>query len=131
MEDGDEFDRILTEICASGPASDGDNLLGMEIDACAYLGDPDYADDDPGFWHDMSVRRSEGAVWLITGAANGSANDAAPIVAELSRIWEQLRYSYRSAHSVISAPDFVTMRAVTQIGPGDIWVTADIRVALA
>lgn len=75
MEDGEEFNRILTEICASGPASEGDNLLGMEIDACAWLGDPAYADEDPGFWRDMSVQRSEGAEWLIAGLANGSANN--------------------------------------------------------
>jgi hypothetical protein len=61
MVDRDEFERIRTEICASGPPSDGDNLLGMEIDSCAYLGDTAYADDDPGLWQDMTVRRSEAA----------------------------------------------------------------------
>ncbi|UUZ60967.1 hypothetical protein [Nocardioides sp. B-3] len=37
-----------------------DGQLGMEIDACAYPGDPAYADDDLGLWHDMTVHRSEG-----------------------------------------------------------------------
>jgi hypothetical protein len=132
MVDQDEFERIRAEVCVSGPASEGDNLLGMEIDACAFLGDPAYADDDPGLWHDMTVRRSEGAEWLISGRATGKAEDAASIGAELSRIWEQrLRYDYRSAHTVIWAPDSVTLRAVTQMDPGHIWVTADIQVALS
>jgi hypothetical protein len=65
------------------------------------------------------------------GAANGKIGEASSIAVELSRIWEQyLRYSYRSAHTVISAPDSVTLRAVTQIGRGEIWVTADIQVTL-
>jgi hypothetical protein len=127
----DEFERLRAEVCRSGPASNGDNLLGMEIDACAYLGDPAYT-DGPGLWHDMSVHRSEGSEWLIHGRASGKAEDVASIAEALSRIWEErLRYQYQSAHSVVSAPDSVTLLAVTQIGPGDIWVTANIKVALS
>lgn len=104
----------------------------MEIDACAYLGDPAYADDDPGLWHDMTVHRSEGSEWLITGRACGKTEDAESIAAALSRIWdEQLRYSHQSAHTVVSSPDSVALRAVTQIDPGGIWVTADVQVALS
>jgi hypothetical protein len=126
-----EFERLRAEVRASGPASDGDNLLGMEIDACAYLGDPAYADDDPELWHDMSVQRSEGSEWLIRGHATGKAENAASIAEALSRIWEEkLRYNYQSAHTVVAAADSVTLQAVTQIGPGDIWVTTNIRVAL-
>ncbi len=131
MVESDEFERIRAEICASGPASDGDNLLGMEIDCCAFFGDPSYADDSPGLWQDMEVRRSEGAEWLISGRATGKQGDAPEIAAELSTIWDQhLRYHYRSANAVSTTADAVTLRAVTQIGPGDIWVTADVRVAL-
>jgi hypothetical protein len=63
MVDPDEFESIRAEICASGPASNGDNLLGMEIDCFAFFGDPSYADDGPGFWEDMKIQRSEGASW--------------------------------------------------------------------
>ena len=38
MIDPDEFEALRAQVCASGPASSGDNLLGMEIDVCAYLG---------------------------------------------------------------------------------------------
>jgi hypothetical protein len=105
----------------------------MEIDAGAYLGgDPDCADDDPGLWHDMGIQRSEGSEWLITGRASGKSADAATIAETLSRNWEErLRYNYRSAHTVVSAPEAVTLLAVTQIGPRDIWVTAKIEVALS
>ena len=130
MVDGGEFQRIRAEICASGPASDGDNLLGMEMDACAYFGDPAFANKDPGPWHAMTVRRSEGSDWLITGRAVGMRSDAPTIADELSKIWdEHLRYKYRSAHTVTTTPDSVLFRAVTQAGPGEIWVTADVQVA--
>ena len=79
MVDADEFERTRYEICASGPASDGDNLLGMEMDCGAYLGDPAFAGDDPGLWHGMTVRRSEGANWLITGRAVSRFGDASLI----------------------------------------------------
>lgn len=131
MVDGDEFERIRAEICASGPASDGDNLLGMEMDCCACLGDPAFADADRGLWHGMTVRRSEGAEWLITGRAVGRLDDARAMADELSRIWDvRLRYEYRSAHMVSMTSETVVFRAVTQAGPGRIWVTTDVQVAL-
>ena len=97
----DDFEQLRREICASGPASDGDNLLGMEIDFCAFLGDPAYADEDPGLWQNMVVQRHEGAQWLITGRAIGRQEDADAIGAELARIWEEcLRYQDRAGHTV-------------------------------
>ncbi|MBK8445261.1 MAG: hypothetical protein IPL41_00630 [Micropruina sp.] len=132
MVSSEEFERLRAVVSASGPASSGDNLLGMEIDACAYLGDPAYADDDPELWQGMRVQRSEGSEWLINGRASGKSEDASSIAEALSRIWEQkLRYNYESAHTVRVATESVTLLAVTQSGPGDIWVTARIEVALS
>lgn len=129
--EGDEFERIRADICSSGPASDGDNLLGMEMDCCAFLGDRAFANDDPGLWQDMTVRRSEGAEWLITGRAVGKLVDGSAVADALLRIWEEhLRYEYRSAHAVTTTPDSVLFRAVTQAGPGRLWVTAEVNVAL-
>jgi hypothetical protein len=114
-----------------GPASDGDNLLGMEIDFSAYLGDPAFADEDPRLWRDMEVHRSDGAEWLITGHATGRSDSADAIAGELSRVWEErLRYRYRAEHIVTSTPGYVRLRAVTQIGPGGLWVTAEVHVEL-
>jgi hypothetical protein len=73
--EGDECERIGADICASGPAGDGDNLLGMEMDCRVFLGDPAFASDDPGLWHDMTVRRSAGAEWLIIGRGVGRFGD--------------------------------------------------------
>lgn len=75
---------------------------------------------------------SGGAEWLISGRAVGKHGEAQAIASELSSIWDRhLRYRYRSAHTVSTAANAVTLRAVTQIGPGDIWVTADVQVALS
>lgn len=129
MISAEEVDQVRREICGSGPASDGDNLLGMEIDFCIYLGDPAYADEGPELWQDMVVRRSDGAEWLVTGRASGRSDNADSIAAELSRVWEEtLRYDFRAEHIVSSTPEYVRLRAVTQIGPGDLWVTAEVQV---
>jgi hypothetical protein len=127
----DDFEQLRREICASGPASDGANLLGMEIDFCVFLGDPAYADEDPGLWQNMVVQSREGAQWLITGQAKGRREDADAIGAELARIWEEcLSYRDRAGHTIETAPDHVTLQAVTQIAPGALWVTATVKVDL-
>ena len=119
MVDPQEFEAIRAEICASGPASGGDNLVGFEIDACAFLGDPAYAEDEPRLWQDMTVRSARDGEWLILGEANGREGHASAIADALSRIWaDRLRYRFRSAHTVVCTPGAVSLRAVTQIAPG-------------
>jgi len=66
-----------------GTAGDGDNLLGMEMDAYAFLDTPLNAHGDPVPWTDMTIRRSEGAEWLITGHASGKARDTTQIPTSL------------------------------------------------
>jgi hypothetical protein len=127
----EDFEAEKRQVCASGPPSDGDNLLGMEIDCCAYFGDPAYADDDADLWRDMEVSRSEGAEWLINGRARAKPENLKLIAEELSRIWEEkLRYHYRSAHTIELSPGEVVLLAVTQIAPAALWVTARIRVLI-
>jgi hypothetical protein len=53
-----------------------DNLLGMEIDFCAYLGDPAYADDDPLCGKGMEVGSASGGAALVTRHARGTREDA-------------------------------------------------------
>jgi len=107
----------------------------MEIGFCVYLGDPaDASEEDagPALWQDMSITRSEGAEWLITGRARGRLADSGAIAPQLSRIWGQmLRYPSREAHIVSRTPDGVRLQAVTQGEPGGLWVTADVHVDLA
>ena len=128
----DDFEQLRREICASGRASGGYDLIGMEIDFDAFLDDWAFADEAPGLWQNMVVQRHDGAQWLITGRATGRREDADAIGAELPRIWEEhLRYQYRAGHTIETAPDQVTLRAATQIAPGSIWVTATVQVDLA
>jgi hypothetical protein len=101
----------------------------MEIDCCAYLGDPDYSDDERGLWTDMVVARAKGTEWLITGDAQARATDAPAVATELTRIWnDRLRYNYRSAYTIEHDPAATTLLAVTQIGPDSLWVTIKICV---
>ena len=77
----------------------------------------------------MEVHRSDGGEWLITGHATGRSDSADAIAGELSRVWEErLRYGYRAEHTVTSTPGYVRLRAVTQIGPDGLWVTAMVEV---
>jgi hypothetical protein len=133
------FDEQRREICRSGPPSEGDNLMGMEIDFLARLGDATYADQPHELW-DTVVQRNERGDWLIEASATAKPGVTAEQVEEaLSTVWMQdLRYQYREAHtllteptSVITEPTSVTLQAVTQIGPDDFWVTAQVRVALS
>ena len=127
----DDFEQLRWEICTSGQASDGDNRVGMMIDFDAYLGGHAYADEDPGWWQNMVVQRHPGARWLITGRATGRREDAEAIGAGLARIWEDyLRYRNRAGHTIETMPDRVTLRAVTQAAPGEVWVTATVQVDL-
>jgi hypothetical protein len=96
--------------------------LGKEMDAYAFLNVPLNAHGDRVPWTDMTIRRSEGAVWLITGRASGKASDSTQIADALAQIWEEhLRFSYRSAHAGGTDTDCVSLRAVTQGGPKSIW----------
>jgi hypothetical protein len=53
------------------------------------------------------------------------------VAALLSIIWtEYLQYDYREAHTVEVESTCVTLRAVTQIAPSDLWVTAEVRVKI-
>ena len=130
-----EFERIQAEIRASGRPSTGDDLLGMMIDTAAYLGDPAYSAASPVNpdrpWARMSAETSTTGEWLITARGTGRREDALDIAAALARVWEErLRYTYRSAHTVVTAADSVTLYGVTQIGHGDFWVTTKVQIDL-
>ena len=114
----DDWEQLQREICASGPASSGDNSAGMAMDFDWCLDDDVDADEDPGLQQNMDVQHHLGVQWLITGRARGRREDADAIGAELARIWEnRLRYRHRAGHTIETAPDHVTLRAVTQIAP--------------
>lgn len=120
------FRSAVQAIASSGPASSGDNLLGMEIDLFYYLNE----DDMDALWTDVQVDRHDGEEWLLRASANGSKANAEAIAAALVRVWRTLQYRYKEVHTVTSDPDTVTLWAITQIDPGELWVTAEVRVHL-
>jgi uncharacterized protein YhdP len=127
------FAEQKREICRSGPPSEGDNLLGMEIDFLTWLGDPIYADQPHELLDDAVVQRNERGEWLIDASATAKPGvTAGQFEVDLSTAWTQdLQYEYREAHTLLTEPTSVTLQAVTQIGPDDLWVTAQVRVALS
>lgn len=121
-----EFEAVRREICASGPPSDGEDLLGMEVDVSESLHEP-----QPLPWGRVSVRRAGGERGLIAATATGDRADADRIGTVLWRIWARhLAYEYRQGHAVIRTSGEVRLHGVTQIDPGDFWVTVRIRVVL-
>jgi len=117
-------------ISRSGPPSTGDNLLGMEIDFLAELGDPAYADNPHPLWTEPIVDRQPDWLIHLSATARPGATPA-QIEQALTTAWTQtLRYTYREAHTVLTTPTSVTLQAITQIDPGDLWVTAQAQVVL-
>lgn len=53
----DDFEELRREICASGRASGGDNLVGMAIDFDLCLGASEAADAVPGLWQNLDAQR--------------------------------------------------------------------------
>jgi hypothetical protein len=76
------------------------------------------------------------AAECVVDAAEHSSKDLWPrgslwLVGEPPFERESPSSAFRSAHTVVSTPGTVNLRAVTQIAPGGFWVTADVRVSLA
>ena len=119
-------------ICRSGPLSAGHDLLGMEIDFQHALGDSVYADQPHELWGEPIVQQTEHGDWLISASATAKPGvTTEQIETALSNAWTRdLCYQYREAHTLLTEPTSVTLQAVTQIGPNDLWVTAQVRIAL-
>lgn len=110
---------------ASGPASGGDNLLGMQMDFDVYW-------DRSSLLRDVVVTRTESSDPLLSVTATSvpGVNDA-EIKHELVRIWAEVSYTYRTACVTQSDDDEVRLEAVTQVGPGGLFVTASVIVRRA
>lgn len=125
----EDLATISAAVRADGPPSSGDNLLGIEMDFHAFLHGAD--SEARPVWRDLAVRRLEDHDWLIEATARGDAAQAATIGARLVEIWESsLRYGHLEAHTLTTSPDRVVLEAITQSGPGQMWVTARVIVTL-
>jgi hypothetical protein len=109
-----------------GTPSSGDDLLGMEIDFDALLGELDELDADT-----VHVRRTEHAERLITATcsvAPGVSLTAA--VAAVRDLWTtRLRYQYIEANDVRVTDDSATLDFITQMGPGRLYVTGQVAIS--
>lgn len=125
----EELATVRASVRADGRASSGENLLGMEADFHAFLHGAD--SDVRPLWRDVVIERLEGRDWLIEATAKGDAAQATTIGARLVEIWEsRLRYGHLEAHTLTTSPDRVVLEAITQSGPGQLWVTARVVVTL-
>jgi len=129
MLSAEDFAAACRSIRTAGPPSWGDNLLGMEMDFFAYLDGA--MSESPPAWRDLAVHRFEDRDWLIEATARAEVTEANEIAASLVEIWETyLRYRYLEAHTLSTSEDRVVLEAITQAGPGQLWVTARVVVDL-
>ena len=106
----------------SGPPSDGDNLRGMEMDAWFELDRSEMLDE-------VTVRTDD-RERLIVGTAV-SAAPADDVAQELRSLWlANIAYRFAEAHVVTVEEGRVVLSAVTQAGPGELWVTFDVAVTV-
>lgn len=125
MQSDEWFSRAKSEVLASGPASDGDNLFGMQMDFDVYW-------DRSPLLRDVVVTRTASRDHLLSVTATSvpGVNDT-QIKHELVRMWAEAGYTYRTACATESDDEEVRMEAVTQIGPGGLFVTASVTVRRA
>jgi hypothetical protein len=119
------FSRAKSEIMSSGPPSDGDNLLGMQMDFDVYW-------DRSPLLRDVVVTRTESTDHLLAVTARSvpGVNDV-QLKHELVRIWADASYTYRTACATQSDDEEVRMEAVTQIEPSGLFVTSSVTVRRA
>ena len=121
----DDFREEVVRVMSSGPPSTGDDLLGMEIDFNAYLGDLDALDTTS-----VSVRRTPRPDLLISAecsaASGASIAEAAEAVGQAWR--EHLRYRFHEAHHLSLSNDEALFRFITQVGPARFYVTGQVTI---
>ncbi|MDT5008949.1 MAG: hypothetical protein QOH57_566 [Mycobacterium sp.] len=119
--DPESFERSKAAIIRRFPASEGDDLLGMEIDFVGHLGGLAELDG-------TSVRRTNDPFKLIVADAIPN-RDATPeqVGAALEEVWvTKLRYPHAESHVLTRGDRWVRLDAFTQISPEGFFVTAEI-----
>lgn len=121
------FPETKRAIVASGQASRGGNLDGMIMDFDAYLEMSDLVED-----RSVSIDRTDDVSSLLLATCDATAGAGTEdVIAELARIWESsLRYSGPSAYEVGRDGNAVVFDFVTQMAPGELFVTGRITVRI-
>lgn len=119
------FEQELKSLHRYAP-SDGDDLLGMEIDFVAFLGGLDQLDVST-----LTVRRtSDPAQLIIAESVAAPGIDVEGAVEAVRQVWlGKLRYSYGEAHYLEVLDRHAVLHFVTQIGPGGFYVTGTVTIA--
>ena len=121
----DEFRAAKMAIVRDGTPSAGDDLLGMEMDFFVRLGELAEIDEDS-----VAVQRTEQAERLIRASCT-PVTDVSPdkAIEAVRRKWlTHLRYVYTEAHLAVPSPQGATLDFVTQIAPGGLYVTGQVKV---
>lgn len=121
----DDFGRAVLRVMADGPASSGDNLLGMEMDFFIRLGDLEEIDGDS-----VEVQRTDSPECLIRASCRAAPGVSLDAVADgVRREWLlNLRYNHFEAHCVRTEPTSAVLEFVTQIGTGSFYVTGRVEI---
>ena len=119
------FRRALEAVLTSGVPSDGDNLLGMEMDFVVRLSGLDELDAES-----VTVRRTERAEALIVATCRTAEGVPLAVAAAAVRdIWlDDLRYAESEAHSLSVSEDAAELRFMTQMRPGGLFVTGVVEL---
>ena len=119
-----QFETVKREIVSSSSPSAGHDLVGMQIDFEHYLSASELL-------RNVSVQgvAEEPGTLIAVADFAGPPTEIAKLGEELRSIWLlRLRYNFREAHEIISAPDQTTLRFVTKIDVDGFYVTGSIRV---
>jgi hypothetical protein len=120
-----DFGEAVVRTMQSGPPSQGDDLLGMEIDFEVYLEKLTEIDGSS-----ISVTRTAHPESLIVAECSAAEGVALPEAAQaVRRAWlGPLRYDFHEAHHVTVSDNQAVLRFITQMGPADLFVTGQVTV---
>jgi hypothetical protein len=125
VQDEADFRRQIVRVMQSGTRSGGANLSGIEMDFYAYLGGRDAIDESS-----LKVRRTGRAEALLAvdcAAASGVSVQEASRAVRAAWV-EDLRYAEFEAHHLALTENVAVLRFVTQMGPGGLYVTGEVRI---
>lgn len=138
--DLEAYRRLRGQLEASARPSDGDDLLGMQVDVEHYLGpDGPFGDDHLLVTTTAGEDEDEPDPGVIRGYGTWSEPDPGgrerrrlmrERAQRLSQVWtDELAYQHAQAHVVTAAwGGSLCLRGVTQIGPGEFFVTVLLEV---
>jgi hypothetical protein len=123
--DSEDFRAEVRRMMRSYAPSDGDNLLGMEIDLVGRLSGLAALNSTS-----VSVRRTADPKALIVAeceTANGCTVDQA--MRAVTQAWlGDIGYSYSESHHVTTSTEVGVFEGLTQIGPGGFFVTCRVTI---